>query len=111
MNTDLHSFESIIEAEKERAYQLEDSDQFAFDTLTAIQSQQSNLFKWLLFSLVLTLGVAAILLQFIFIQPVSISAIGQLIQEVLEDKPHYLAWANLSLIGLILMMKKWRVFG
>ena len=103
-------FDRIIANEKSREYQMQDKDQFAFDTLTAIQNQRSKSLKRALIILFAVIAVLAVGVQFLFLQTASFSELTASIKDVLAQKPYYLALFNLAFVAVILAFRRLRVF-
>lgn len=106
----MSDFDRIIQMEKARDYQLADPDQFVFNTLTAIHASKTRKLRRLgIMSISIILSIL-IGVQLIFLQQASFSQLFAQAELLLSNKPHYLALLNLSLIGLVLGLKRLRLF-
>lgn len=106
----MNDFEKALIAEKAREYKIDNQDQFVFDTLTVIQSEKSKRLKRLLMVVIAIIASTVVLFQLSFLQSTSFSGASNALQQILSEKPHYLAMFNLGLIATILFIKRIRIF-
>ncbi|MCH2190312.1 MAG: hypothetical protein MK188_05250, partial [Gammaproteobacteria bacterium] len=85
----MSNFDKIILAEKQRHYQVDEKDQFVFETLTKVQQQKPNSFSRLLtFALVVIISIA-LTVQLLFLKSASFETLATLVSSVLTTKPYY----------------------
>jgi len=106
----MNNFERIIAAEKAREYGIDDQDQFIYDTLTAVQSNESKTLKRILIGALVVLASVVVMIQLLFLHAASFNGLIDTIQQFLLHKPHYFAIFNLAFVAAILLFKRLRFF-
>ncbi len=106
----MSKIDDIFSTEKTRNYSLEDKDQFVFDTLAAISTSKTQRLKRFVTALGIALGVLVICVQFILLKYASFESIVQQAELLMTQKPYLLAAFNITLIGAIIMLRRYRFF-
>jgi len=108
----MNKFDSVLNNEKKREYALENKDLMAFATLTQIahedaQTQIKQRFK---FAIVFCVISVFLFLQIINVSSSDFTALINKVTSVIDQYPYAISIANLCLVGVVLAVRRVRLF-